>query len=297
MPVNTIDYSRIHFDGQGKPYWTQGGGRNVYLPPAAALQSRNPQAVEWAQSMGSAPGSSLTRNRGHWDSGSGQWKQGINWNNIAAIGVGGAMAAPFVAPVFAGLGGGAGGAGATSNAIGVNSGGMFAGNGAFLGGTTAATGAGAGTTATAAGAAGMFSPSTLRLIELGVGTGSTFMGNRSQGRANDRASRYQAEADQRAYELEVARDAEARRRWEAEQEQRAREVAAQEEERQYRRRLEEEREARQAPYRQASQQALTRLGDLIGLNGTQAPPQWLSPSNVGRTPTLGGVLGMQGGGR
>lgn len=280
MPVNSIDYSQIHFDGQGRPYWTQQSGGNVYLPPAAALQSRNPQAVAWGQANQSAPGSSLTRNRGHWDARAGQWKQGINWNNLASIGVGAGIAAPFVAPALAGLGGGAGGGAGTAAAT-----------------TAPAAGAGAGSTAAAAGAAGMFSPSTLRLIELGVGVGTGVMGNRSQTRANDRATRAQAEADERAYQLELQRDTEARRRWEAEQEFQARQFAATEEERQYRRRLEEAREARQAPYRAASAAALTRLGDLIGLNGTQAPQQWLSPSQVGRTPTLGNVLGMQGGGR
>lgn len=113
MPV-AIDYSQILFDGSGKPYWRRQDGSKVYLPPLVAMQSNDPRAVEWARSMGvyrdeagqvtnqSAPGSSLFKERGHWDQDTGGWKQDTNWNNIASIGVGAMMGAPYLAGAFGG---------------------------------------------------------------------------------------------------------------------------------------------------------------------------------------------------
>lgn len=131
MPLDPIvDYSDIRFDERGRPYWMTQSGRRSYLAPLVAMQSNNPQAVEWARSMGvyttpegeivnrSAPGSSYLRERGHWDPAKGAWDQDINWNNILATAVGGMIAGPAVygAMQGAGAGGAAGGSGAGSGA-------------------------------------------------------------------------------------------------------------------------------------------------------------------------------------
>ena len=60
----------------------------------------------------------------------------------------------------------------------------------------------------------------------------------------------------------------------------------------WQRQIYNDQQARLAPYRAASQQALGRLSDLIGLNdGQPASMGWLSPSKVGQTPsTLGDLV-------
>lgn len=131
---------------------------------------------------------------------------------------------------------------------------------------------------------------------------ATVASSRSQSGANRRATATQARgtADTLAFEREREatrraeydrEQAESRTRWEAEERGRAETFVASEEDRLFRRglderrvRLEDEQEARRVPYRQASQQALKRLGDLIGLNGRPAPTPWLSSSNAGRAP-------------
>lgn len=123
MPV-AIDYSQVLFDAQGKPYWRKADGSKAYIPPLVAMQSNNPRAVEWARQMGvytnasgqvvnrSAPGQSLFKERGHWDPDRGEWDQDVNMNTIVSMGVGGAMAAPYVAGALAGSGGAQGATGA-----------------------------------------------------------------------------------------------------------------------------------------------------------------------------------------
>jgi hypothetical protein len=123
MAQVAIDYSRILFDATGKPYWARMDGSKVYLPPLVAAQSQDPRAKQWAQGMGvavdpggqvtandSAPGGSYFRERGHWDSGEGEWDQNTNWENI----IGTSLAAiPIAAGSAAVLGGGGGGSAAS----------------------------------------------------------------------------------------------------------------------------------------------------------------------------------------
>ena len=131
-----------------------------------------------------------------------------------------------------------------------------------------------------------------------VGTG--VMANRAQGKATKRADMYQRDADRASMEEARLQRIEDQRRWEAEQANRQREMAAADEERLFNRRLIEEREARQAPYRQASQQALQTLGGILGFAPQNGAPanlnsQWLSPSQVGRRKpmTMGDAVGMR----
>src|SRR5690554_5181476 len=99
MAYVPIDYSQVYFDEQGRPYWMRSDGQRVFIPPLTAMTLDNPRAVEWARSMGvyrtpdgqvvnqSAPGGSFLRERGHWDSTTGQWKQDLNMNNLVSLGV------------------------------------------------------------------------------------------------------------------------------------------------------------------------------------------------------------------
>lgn len=112
-------------------------------------------------------------------------------------------------------------------------------------------------------------------IGLGLGTaiaggaaaGATVYGTRSAGKANRRASDITARANSDALAYQREQDAlrkseydreqeEARRRWDTEETFRQREYGAREEERLAK-------EARAVPYRQASQAALARMGDLL----------------------------------
>ena len=113
-----------------------------------------------------------------------------------------------------------------------------------------------------------------RAAELGVPAILQWLGNRSQVRGMDVQSQREQEglAAQLAFarEQEAARRAEAERaaaedarRWAVEEENRKRQMAADEEERAFARRLAEEREARRAPRRRASADALVSLQDLI----------------------------------
>lgn len=150
-----------------------------------------------------------------------------------------------------------------------------------------------------------------------VATGA--MANRAQGKSAKRAQQYQETADTRALEEARLQREEDRMRWQADQQFQAQQWGAQEEERLFRRgidernlRLDDERETRRAPYRQASLAAMSRLGDILGIpmqggggqqqggGGFQAPQAWLSPSNAGRPgydprrqPSMGAVLGMR----
>lgn len=186
-----------------------------------------------------------------------------------------ALAAGGGAGAAAGVGAGTGaGAGAGTGAgigAGLTTGAAYAAPtsaAAALGGASVATGG------------GMTLGSILgsQLLGQGVNAGAQLYGAHKAGQANDRASAYQAAADERTYQLELQRDAEARRQWEATQEMEKRRLDADEEERSYRRGLDEAKETRLAPYRQASQVA---LGQLLGLLQSNTSG-WLSPSQVGR---------------
>lgn len=122
-------------EGTNKPYTMgmvngQPTGKKVYLSPMAM--------------DGYAPGPAkggFFKSREMWDASKGEMERKTNWGNIGALAVGGAIAAPFVAPAVSGfLGGGVapGGAGAVSGGAGASG----AATGA-AGGTLAATGSAA----------------------------------------------------------------------------------------------------------------------------------------------------------
>ena len=114
-------------------------------------------------------------------------------------------------------------------------------------------------------------PAVAALIGGGAAAGASVYGAKRAGASADRSARYTADADRMAMEEARAQREEDARRWAAEQEFQRQQWAAQEEERAYGRRLQEEREARQAPYRQASQAALGNLGQMLGINLGNSP--------------------------
>lgn len=121
----------------------------------------------------------------------------------------------------------------------------------------------------------------------GVAAGATIYGSKKASAASNRAANVTDRANRAAEEESRAQREEERRRWEAEQEQAAREFAALEEERRYTRekdeyeqRLKQEREARMAPYRAMSAQALGSLGHMLGFR-PPAPAQTPQPRPVG----------------
>jgi len=111
--------------------------------------------------------------------------------------------------------------------------------------------------------------------ELAAGVGTTLLGqrsaNKSQREANALTERT-TNAQLALAERDAARELEARtldrsdnqRRWEAEEAFRAKQFAASEEERLHARKLADELEARRAPRREMSRQALQQVGRLLG---------------------------------
>jgi hypothetical protein len=119
----------------------------------------------------------------------------------------------------------------------------------------------------------------MRIGELGAGLFSNGMASRAQGKANDREFAYRTQADQRAYEMAQAQEAQRQKEWAAQQALLEQQFQAQQEQA----RLDREEEARQnaiaeryaaanegrnvaredqrVPYRQAGQIALR---DLVG---------------------------------
>jgi len=186
-----------------------------------------------------------------------------------------------------------------------------------LGGISTGAAAPGATGAVVGTAAGVGMPA--HIVGTGINAAAQVYGANRANAASNRA----ADASERGNAAELAflreQEAERRRQWDADQQQQARQWAASEEERAYnrtqseanaaertrraaleermnastederlyRRRLDEERDARRQPYRDASLGALGRLGSLMG--GGQG--QWRSPSNVGRPGTLGAVAG------
>lgn len=112
---------------------------------------------------------------------------------------------------------------------------------------------------------GMTFGNLLRLGELGAGLVTQGMANRSTNRqlSSDAAMRSR-EFDQQMALLQ-SQDAEDRRRHDAAQAFQEMQWKASEEDRLRKIRLEDEREARRAPYRAMSQQAMLRLSDLLRL--------------------------------
>ena len=133
MPYTPIDQTRVLWDAAGRPYWASVDGKTRhYIPPITASQYRDdPRMLQWAASQGVTPENpsgtiqpgGFFKGRGEWQSDEGQYEQPTNWGNIAALGVGGAIAAPFVAPV---LGFGAGQAAGAAGASGLTEGLMSA---------------------------------------------------------------------------------------------------------------------------------------------------------------------------
>jgi len=117
----------VQWDDQGRPFYHTSDGHRDYIPPVVAAQYRDdPRMLHWAQSQGatladsphgittgtSVPGGGFLHGRGQWDSQQGRYEQPINWGNLASAGIGAAIGAPFVAPLF-GAGGAAAGGGLT----------------------------------------------------------------------------------------------------------------------------------------------------------------------------------------
>lgn len=151
----------------------------------------------------------------------------------------------------------------------------------------------------------------------GIGAAANVYGSKKQSQAANRAADVQSRADAAALEDARAQREEAKRQFDAQQAQQAKEFAAAEEERAYARqkdeynqRLLQEREQRAAPYRQLSQQAVGRLGDLLGLSrgmplASPAPIQGNAPMSapmrdprfqaVSRGMSMADLLNMRGG--
>ncbi len=136
------------------------------------------------------------------------------------------------------------------------------------------------------------------LVTAAVGAGTTAYGAHAAGKSSRRASDVQAKADADTLAIERERDAEAKRQFDAQEAQKAKEFAASEEERAYARQqadydrqLQRDKEARLAPYRQASAAALGSLGKILGidLSGRQAsvmtPPPPPMSGQAGPMPT------------
>lgn len=133
MPDLILNYSDVRFDESGKPYWTTQRGARSYLSPAAAAQSPNLRAREWAAAQGerisrdatgaatgvlsnAAPQGGFVHSRGTWNPTTGQFDQSLNPGGLmGAIQGGAALAGPlFVGPAIAN----AIGAGATAAPVG-----------------------------------------------------------------------------------------------------------------------------------------------------------------------------------
>lgn len=119
----------------------------------------------------------------------------------------------------------------------------------------------------------------LPAVGLGLGTFGQIYGAKKQDSSNRLAMQAQERANQQAMQLEQEQMAESRRQfdqqqalmrqqWDATQKFEADKWAASEEERMYDRRLRDEREARMAPRRAASAQALAGLPGIIASGRT-----------------------------
>lgn len=152
----------LQWSADGKPYFMMSNGSRLYLPPAAMTGDllNDPRAQAFIQANPQPRGGFL-HGSGEWDSQTGTWQQHLNGGNLLALGVGSAMAAPFVAGAFgAGAGGSAAGSGSTLAAtstpgysllpeVGVS--GVDVGAGGAAAGGVAAGGAAAGGDAAASG--------------------------------------------------------------------------------------------------------------------------------------------------
>lgn len=97
--------SEVRFDERGRPYrvYLMDGpgyraGERAYVPPAEAVASDDPRLRQWGEQNG-APGQSFLRERGTWNSRTGEWDRGINWSNIASAATGALIGAPYLAGI------------------------------------------------------------------------------------------------------------------------------------------------------------------------------------------------------
>ncbi len=122
------DYGQIQWSG-GKPYIVDASGKRYFLPPIVAAQYRDdPKALAWAASQGASigapggtdtvtgqPDATLLKTRGTWNPDTGQYDQGVNWENLASLAAGGFVGAGAGAALAGGAGGGAAAAPAASS--------------------------------------------------------------------------------------------------------------------------------------------------------------------------------------
>ncbi len=136
----------LQWDADGKPFIRFTDGRPpMFVSPSSVSQDPaiepDQRLREWAKAN-AFQGGGLFRGREQWNSDTGTKSRPINWGNIASIGVGAGIAAPYVAPLFAGSGSAAA-PGAQVGNLNATIDSLMAGGGG-LGTTTTATTAGAG---------------------------------------------------------------------------------------------------------------------------------------------------------
>lgn len=105
----------IHWDASGKPYMLQHGAK-FYPSPAALQGSNDPQIQAWVHAVGPQPQNGLIHGMGQWNTDKGQWDQGVDWGNIASLGIAGALTGGLASALGGGGAAGAGAATASSEA-------------------------------------------------------------------------------------------------------------------------------------------------------------------------------------
>lgn len=221
----------LYEPGTNRPYLPLPNGGRSYLSPAAMGETTN-----------RAPNGSFFKNRGTWNTQTGQWDTGVNWGNVLALGIGGALAAPAVAGAFgAGAGGGLSAAGMP--ALSAPAAVLPAGGAGLIG----AGGAGMSTFGTIGHILG--SNAGLNAVNQGVGALSGYFANRSQTHASDRAAELESQAAAASLEFLKQQEAQRMKEWQATQDKNYQ--------------LYQEQQARLAPYRQMGQASLGQLGQPI----------------------------------
>lgn len=156
----------VQYDERGRPFSYIGNtNRRSYISPVAMGTGTRP-----------TDGGGPFRTDYGWDTDKGEWTRGVDWGNVMSAGIGGALAAPFLAPAIGSLGGGSSAA-SIPTSVGIPGGalpgvGMAAPAAAAAGGSTVA-GAGSGL-------------SFGKLLALGgVGTGFDLLGSLLGGGGGD----------------------------------------------------------------------------------------------------------------
>lgn len=280
-----VDYQIVLWDPSGKPYWG-GDGQKHYIPPITAAQMDDTRAKAWATSQGAsadpehytsgAPGQSLLKNRGTWNTKTGNYDQGTNWSAITSMAIAGVLTGGAISAV--GGGGAAGGAGAASAASGAGTGGGVVAGGTGLGSTVAGG-----------------------LLKYGLPVAGSIYAARSQANAEKDAAQLQsdfnnkalaAQQEQQAWERQQALDAIKRQ-----QEDLLYTRAQTEENQTYNRGERSQYLTRLDPFRSAGQGALPRIESLLSGGGAgmvtmRAPTgetQAVHPVDVDRATQLGAV--------